>query len=281
MEKLLTGGIDLHVHTSPSVYNRKMDDFELLYELDSIGMSGAVIKNHYGDTSARAQIANKYANTKAKLYGSITLNQNTGGLNPYAIQIALYMGVKMVWLPTFHSRNGLEYLERTHKKPLFAGSKIHVLDEGGNLLPVVYDIIEIIGKHNAVLQTGHLSPQESYKVAVEALIRKVKVVITHVDGFSTLVPIDMQLQLARKGAFIDKCWNNLWRGCITAEKMVKSIKEISAERCVLTTDRGQIDRESPIEGLEKFVHILLQNGVTENEISQMIKDNPKYLLGLK
>lgn len=281
MYELLKDGIDLHVHTAPSIYDRRIDDFELLKELDSAGMGGAVIKSHYTETATRAQIANKYGNAKAKLYGAITLNHNTGGLNPIALEIALRLGIKTVWLPTFHAQNGLDYLSKVSKKPPVVGPGICVMDKDNKLLPAVHEIIDLVKQYDVILQTGHLSPVETFAVAEEALKKGVKVVITHADGLSTWVPKDMQIQLARKGAFIDKSWNNLWHGHISPEEMAQGIKEISPKQCIMTSDRGQKTREDPIEGLCKFTSALLEHGITKTEIQLMLRDNPKYLLGIE
>lgn len=278
---LLENGFDLHVHTSPSLYERRMDDFDLLIELDRAKMDGAVIKSHYTETASRAQIANKYGKAKAKLFGAITLNHNTGGLNPYALEIALKLGIKTVWFPTFHSKNGLDYLTKVSQKPPVVGPPITVFDENDRLLPNVYTIIDLIKQYNIILQTGHLSPREAYVLSTVALDRGVKVVITHADGLSTWVPKNIQIELAKKGAFIDKSWNNLWHGHITPEEMAQSIKEISPKQCIMTSDRGQKTRESMTEGLCKFVSALLENGITESEIHMMLHENPKYLLGLE
>lgn len=280
LEELLKGGFDLHVHTAPSLYERRMDDFELLKELDLAAMGGAVIKSHYTETATRAYIANKYADSKAKLFGAITLNHNTGGLNPYALEIALRLGVKTVWLPTFHAENGIKNLAKNGQKPPVNGPGIRVLDDKNCLVPEIYEIIDLVREYDIILQTGHLSPQESYYVSIEALKKDVKVVITHADGLSTWVPLDMQIELARKGAYIDKSYNNLWHGHITPNEMARSIKMISPENCIMTSDRGQKTREPETEALQKFVKALLENGTKEIEIQTMIRDNPRFLLGL-
>lgn len=279
MRGLLIGGYDLHVHTSPSIYDRRVDDFELLKELDQYEMAGAVIKNHYSETAARAQIANKHAKTKAKLYGAITLNHNTGGLNPYALHLALLLGVKVVWLPTFHALKGMGHSDASYKL-LPDAPAISVFDGEGKLLDSVYEVIDLIKQYDAILETGHLDVQESYAVATEALKRGAKVVINHADGSSNPFSFEIQTQLARKGAYIDKSWNNLWHGHITPGEMARSIKMISPENCIMTSDRGQKTREPETEALQKFVKVLLENGIKETEIQTMIRDNPRFLLGL-
>jgi hypothetical protein len=47
----------------------------------------------------------------------------------------------------------------------------------------------------------------------------------------------------------------------------------------LSTDYGTLDLPLPVEGLREFVFCLLDLGLTADEISVMIRDNPARLLG--
>lgn len=42
------------------------------------------------------------------MFGGITLNRQVGGINPYAVESALKLGGKVVWLPTQSARNTFE-----------------------------------------------------------------------------------------------------------------------------------------------------------------------------
>jgi hypothetical protein len=153
--ELIKGSYDLHVHTAPSHFKRLMDDFELVLEADKYNMSGILIKNHYEPTGARAIIANKYSGSKAKLYGSITLNWPVGGINPYAVESSLRMGCKIVWLTTRDAANSLLYGDMSGD--FFIRPGISIFDDNGNANRSLYEILEVVKKYDAFIATGHLS----------------------------------------------------------------------------------------------------------------------------
>jgi len=43
---LLKGAVDIHVHTSPDVFDRKLDDMEAVEQAQKAGLKGLVLKNH-------------------------------------------------------------------------------------------------------------------------------------------------------------------------------------------------------------------------------------------
>ena len=112
--ELLKGGYDLHTHSSPSLAERGLDDFELIKEADEFGMAGVMIKNHYEPTQSRAQLVNKYSRANAKAFGGIVLNWPVGGINPYAVENALYNGARMVWMPTMDANSFMKYGKFSH-----------------------------------------------------------------------------------------------------------------------------------------------------------------------
>ena len=157
---------------------------------------------------------------------------------------------------------------------------ITTIDEQGNVRSEVYEIFELVKKYDALLQTAHLGVEEGYRTAKEALRFGVRTVITHPDAPSTQYPNDLVKELADAGAYIDKNWNNILRGRVSAEQVAADIRLISPQRCVLTTDMGARSDTIPPEGLRMFIEELLENGFSEEEIRLMVVDNPKYLLGI-
>ena len=74
VSELLAGAYDLHVHTSPSVFPRMEDGFELVQEADAAGMAGVMLKSHYEPTALRAELINRHSGCKAQVYGGLALN---------------------------------------------------------------------------------------------------------------------------------------------------------------------------------------------------------------
>ena len=106
----MKGVIDMHVHTNPDLRLRAYDDLELTDAAVKVGARAIVIKTHQGTTMDRAYLCNRYnkivhGDKDFTMFGSITLNHPVGGLNPVAVEVALKLGAKVVWLPTQHAQN--------------------------------------------------------------------------------------------------------------------------------------------------------------------------------
>ena len=106
----LKGFIDTHIHTSPDIKPRILNDLEAAYQAKEEGMAAIVIKCHVESTSGRAIIAENSMNID--VFGGICLNKSVGGFNPDAVEVTAHMGGKFVWFPTIslmEMRNNLKY----------------------------------------------------------------------------------------------------------------------------------------------------------------------------
>src|SRR5690606_31239739 len=97
------------------------------------------------------------AELSTQVYGGIALNQTVGGLNPYAVELALRMGGRVVWFPTLASAAHIRHHEHhdtgfpTSEVDLRPNEIISILDESGAVLPQVRDILSVIAAEDAVL----------------------------------------------------------------------------------------------------------------------------------
>ena len=152
-DELLIGAYDLYVHTSPSVFPREQDGFQLIREADAAGMAGVMLKSHYESTALRASLINQYSGCKAKAYGGLALNWPVGGLNIYAVSNALRAGAKIIWMPTRDSANSLCYGDM--EGDFFSRKGITLQKEDGSLKDEVYEIMDAVKHSGAALATGH------------------------------------------------------------------------------------------------------------------------------
>src|SRR5438874_10094579 len=167
---LLAGAFDMHVHSGPDVLPRKFDDVKLAERTRDSGMGGFVLKSHYVCTADRANLIRELF-PDVKAYGGLALNNAVGGLNAIAVDIAGRLGAKVVWLPTVDSANELENvagqkdesklpywmgIAREMRAMGIAGEWIKVTDEAGKVRKELHDCLEIIGKHDMILATGHI-----------------------------------------------------------------------------------------------------------------------------
>jgi hypothetical protein len=274
--ELIKGGYDLHVHTSPSHFNRSVDDFEVAREADKFEMAGILIKSHYETTAARAYIVNKYGDTNTNLYGSAVLNWPLGGINPYAVESSLKMGAKIIFMPTRDSQNSLKH--GNMPGDFFERKGITIYDENLKIKESIYETLEIVRKYNAAIATGHLSIKESIDICNEARKMKVKTLLTHPDWERTIVPLDIQLDLVKKGVIVEKVWANIVEETVSPQEIIASLNELGSENIYMVTDRGQAELEKPVEAMLSFIEFLLANGVSEKDIINMTRNVPESIL---
>jgi len=278
VKQLMFGAYDLHMHAAPSPFNRALDDFELLEEAGRAGMAGIMLKSHYESTAARAELATRHCASCTKAYGGIVLNWPVGGLNPYAVENALKRGAKIVWMPTRDAENSLT--SGNMPGDFFQRNGITILDAQGTLKPEVLEIMDTIKRWDAALATGHLSPEESILLCREGIRRGVRMVLTHPEFDRTTVDAQTQRELAQSGVFIEKCWYNIAEGNCTSQEMARNIQTIGAEHCFLSSDRGQGNREHPVEGMLRFFSVLQKEGISLDAIYTMTHGVPAQVLGL-
>jgi hypothetical protein len=279
---LLQGAVEFHVHFAPDgLTKRKIDAFELLREAKSVGMHAIVLKNKCFGTGAIAQIANKY-NDGALAIGGITLDASVGGLNPEAVSIEAELGSKIVWMPTYSAQN--DPTQKKNEKQKMTNN-ISLLDQNKKLVQQVFEIMEIIKENNMILATGHISRDEIFilfeaaqKIGIE------KLVVNHplTPSVGTRLTIEDQIELARMGAYMDHCWVATMpkHSQVPIDDYVKAIRAVGVDKCIFSTDFGQIHNPNPLEGFQAMVNSLLEHGFSMEEIQIMVKDNPKLLLDL-
>ena len=290
---LVEGAIDLHVHSSPDVLPRKMNDLELARRFKTAGMAGYCLKSHYFCTSERADLVNMvYPGFRAM--GGIVLNSTVGGINPAAVELAAISGAKIIWLPTCDSAYEQEHIfgenaDIARKLPFWAKIVINLkeqnihcptitLTKDGQLRSEVEDVMRIAGKNNMVLATAHISHEETFAVAKAVKKTGVeKLLITHVTFPTTFYTIEEQKKLVSYGAYMEHCATTHILGKVDFDVVLSQIRAIGPERIVISTDLGQSANPYPDEGLIDFAERLHRSGFSTSDIRMMIADNPNKL----
>lgn len=286
-ENTIAGAIDFHIHSSPDVIPRRLDDFEVAKFAASAHMKAVVLKNHYGSTAARAVLVNKIV-PQIEVFGGIVLNHSVGGINPQAVEAMHRIGGKygkVVWLPTVDSEHHLKVF---HKSGI--GIKVA---ENGKLLPETAAVLKIVARDNLVLETGHISSAEVMAVVRQARLLNIKnILITHAMADVPGLSLENMQTAAQMGAFLELAFVNDLMGenaaddghknwhHVSINQMVAAIKLIGAEHFVLSTDLGRKPDPLPAEGYKLFVEKLMDEGISQPEIDLMMKQNPARLLGI-
>ncbi|MBV9415007.1 MAG: hypothetical protein JO363_08530 [Solirubrobacterales bacterium] len=291
--ELLRGAYDTHMHISPAVVERKIDDISLARKFADLGMAGFVLKSHYGSTAERAAVV-RAAVPEVNVLGAISLNRAVGGINPLAVEIAAREGARTVWLPTVDSVN------ESHEREAPPGAKVPVwvklqldlreqgieiapvpvVDEGNLVLPEVHEVLNLIARHKMLLATGHLSRDEIFAVVDAALEAGVAdIVITHPEFPSQDLSIDDQRALAERGALLERCFTTPHTGKVSWERWIENIRAAGSENSVLSTDLGQVFNPPVEDGMALMIDRLLAAGFEEEEVYVMAVVNTRIVAG--
>lgn len=274
--ELLRGAIDLHAHASPDPFaERRMNAQELVAAAGEAGMAAIVLKSHEYPTQPLAWALEPEFNP-LEVYGAIALDHGVGGLNPDALEVALRIGTRVVWMPTFDSIWSRDTFGRFHSK----AAPMTVLDAAGSLVPVVHELLDLIKEHDALVCSGHLSPAETDALVEASRAQGIRTVVTHATAFG--IPLEVQQRAADRGALIEQCGNVIFREEGAAEATSAILEEVRAlgpEHVVLSTDLGQAANPPPPLGFGMWIERFLDAGFTSDEVRQMVQSNPRAALG--
>jgi hypothetical protein len=271
----LEGTVDLHIHAAPDLRPRLMDDIELAHEAAAAGMRAVLLKSHHTLTADRAAIAEKHVGG-LRVFGGLALNHAVGGLNPAAVEAALALGAREIWMPTLDAAN-----HRRAKGGDDGG--ITILDETGALLPVVFEILSLIAEQDVILGTGHLSVGE-----IQALVRAARksgvkrIVITHPELPLVDMTVSVQQELAGADVFFERCLivTTPGEGGVPLSAIAEAVHQVGPETTVMATDFGQAENPPPVKGMRRYVAEMMGLGFSQKEIDRMTRVNPTWLLGL-
>ena len=275
--RTLAGAIDIHVHSAPDNTPRSVDAIDAAKLARAAGMRAIVLKNHYDPTGGLADIVRKVV-PGIEVFGGIDLNLPVGGMNPAAVehmtQVSGGWG-RLVWMSTFDAENQVRYSKEN--RPFVATSR------NGELLPEVKQVIGVIAKHNLVLATGHVSPDEGLMLLREGKRQGVqRMVVTHAMNPPVLMDLPRMQAATKEGAFIEFVAGSLTTPDAGArmDRYAQAIRAIGPEFCILSSDLGQRGNALPPDGFAAFVAALRARGLSEAEVDRMSKQNPAKLLGL-
>jgi hypothetical protein len=279
------GAIDLHCHPFPDLFPRLADDIDIAIAARDAGMRAIVMKCHHESTVSRAYLVQRVV-PGIKVFGGVVLNSYVGGINPAAVEAALRLGGREVWMPTVDAGYHAEVHGGTGGYESQSGGRssqegIWVDDADGNLIPVVREVLELVAEHQAILGTCHLSPREIVTLVREARAMGVeKIVVTH--PFFKVPNLDLSTieEIVRLGAVPEFGYCTVspaWQYA-SVDKVAHAINTVGASRCLIVSDTGQRHNPMPSEALRIFAQTLFEKGVDETGIDQLIRLNPADLV---
>lgn len=270
--------IDFHIHTAPDPYKERSNDaLDAAEQAVEAGMRAIVIKSHHYPTAPVASAAQKSVRDAIRVIGSLALNESVGGVNAAAVEASARMGAKVLWMPTTSS---LRHCRKAGKQ-----GGISIIDKNGELKEPIYKVLEVVKKYNLALCTGHISVEESWKLLEAAGFLAIeKFILTHpfTEAVGDPIGLDIQTRFAQRGAYIEHCFVATMpkHGNLDPAVIVRAIRCVGAERCILSTDMGQKHNPVPAEGMRMLVDTMLNSGLTEEELELLIKKNPALMLDI-
>ena len=294
-DRLLQGSIDLHAHAYPEFSTKirgRVDDIQWAELARAAGMRAIVMKSQVFPTVERAHLVQKVV-PGIRVYGGIALNHSMGGLNPLAVEVTGELGGKIVWMPTWGSKNDLSrsqfYLTRMKAflktlDQVVPGPEagIEILDNGG-LKPVVKEIVQVAKAHGMIISSGHLSVRESLVLVEECQRHDVPFLLGHPFSRSVGASVIDQQEISKRGGYIEHCFITTMpmHQRLEFSKIVEAIRTVGPSQTVLTTDAIQTWNPPPPEVMRMYIASLLHHGVSEKSIRMMIQENPAKMLGLE
>lgn len=270
----LEGFIDTHIHTSPDIKPRIINDMEAASLASAEKMEAIVLKCHAEPTSGRGLISGNAADMD--VIGGICLNLSVGGINPHAVEVTSKMGGKFVWFPT------ISWPEMRMKivSNEFNSEEIHSIFKSSTYKESMESIFNIIAQNDMVLATGHLNPEEIFQVLDWARSSGVKrIIINHPLTGVVGASLDQQKEMG-KHAFLEHCFVACMplHDQLSPEKIVEAMEYVGPKKCIMATDFGQIHNPKPAFGFKLFIKSMMDLGITYKQINTMCCTNPRNLI---
>lgn len=281
----LKGVIDMHVHSNPDIRHRAYDDFELMEAGIRVGARAIVIKTHQGTTVDRAYLCNRHneivhqGDNDFTMFGSVTMNRQMGGINPWAVESGLKLGAKVIWLPTQSARNNMIQQKQD------TANCVDVMKDG-KVVPELDSIFKLVKDYDVVLGTGHVSPKECFQVVEAARNAGVKkIVVTHPEWWLVGMSLEDQVRIVKDyDVILEHCFAQPLGGGKYKSNLPMNLEAIQAcgyKNVMVCTDGGQVENPYWEIALEQYMQYLADHGIPENQLRYMTHDIQAGLLGIQ
>jgi len=287
---LLVGAIDLHCHSGPAAMPRILDHHEALMDCANAKFSALLYKDHFYLGVSHAMILEKlFPDTGVKLYSGIALNNASGGINPHAVNHAINIGAKIVWLPTLSAANHLaaasgdaKSFPKTAKKMLDP-IPLSALDANGKLSDDTRQVLDLVAEGDIILAGGHLPASELHLVFAEGKKRGVKKMLVNHPTYIVGCSDEDIRQMVRIGVYMEHSICMFVEGKAYhygPDKLAHLIEVAGVDHTVLCSDLGLTGSPRPIEGYRSIVRQLLDLQFSQADIRAMTSRNAAGLLNL-
>ncbi|MGW3472365.1 DUF6282 family protein [Saccharopolyspora sp. NPDC000995] len=290
VDDLLQGAVDLHVHPAPSPFPRELSLLDAVTQADEAGFKGLIVKSHHHSmvTDVLA-VSDAVGGFPIPVHSGVALNNQVGGINPYAVELALNLGGRIVWFPTISSGRHICVHNEELKfprtaKPFRKDTSTRVLDDDGEVLPEVRDVLGLIKEADAILSGGHMGVDELDAVIRAAYDQGIrKIIVSHPNFVIGADPqrcrswADLGVKFEHELCMYDNRSSFYhWE----LDVLLDYAKVLGIDSTMIGSDLGQAGNPFPVDAYRKIVRGLLDAGVDKADIRTMISINPGELLGV-
>ena len=288
--KVLDGTVDLHCHSGPSPFPRRFDHVEASYDAARINMRAVLVKSHHHNTVMDLlAMRTPLKDAPTPMYGGVALNSEVGGINPSAVAVAINMGGKCVWGPTVSAAQHIAAHSHDDGFPNGTGNlyeeEVSIFDPSGDVSAETRLVTQLVADADILLTGGHLdgeSMKAFFKTAHGNGVKRI--LLHHPDFIVNAAETDIE-EMIGYGAFVEHELS-MYHPDVPApdwkiQQLVDWINKIGPEHTVINSDLGQVSNPLPVDAYLFIVQQLLDHGISEKDVRQMICRNTAFLLGLE
>ena len=288
---LLVGAIDLHCHSGPAAMPRILDHHEELLDAAAAKFRAVLYKDHFYAGMAHAILLEKlFPECKVQLFSGIALNNASGGINPHAVDHAIKLGGRIVWMPTLSAANHVAQQASGQAKSFPKTSQkmldpipLTALDANGKLTDEVKQVIDLIAEADIILAGGHLHASELHVLFDEAARRGVsKMMVNHPTYIVGCTDTDIR-QLVARGVKMEHSICMFIEGKslkYSPDDLAHLIDVAGVDNTILSSDLGLQGSQRPVDGFRSITQILLDLQMPRAAIRKLISDNAAAFLNL-
>jgi hypothetical protein len=289
--ELLVGAIDLHCHSGPAAMPRILDHHEELMDAAAAKFRAVLYKDHFYPGMAHAILLEKlFPETGVKLYSGVALNNASGGINPHAVDHAIKLGGKIVWMPTLSAAHHIAVQASGQAKTFPKTSQkmldplpLTALDANGKLTDDTLKVIDLIAEGDIILAGGHLAASELHVLFAEAKRRGVrKMLVNHPTYIVGCSDTDIR-QLVGLGVKMEHSICMFVEGKskkFSADDLAHLIEIAGVDNTILCSDLGLTGSQRPVDGFRSITQMLLDLQMPRSAIRKLIGDNAAAFLNL-
>jgi hypothetical protein len=289
--ELLVGAIDLHCHSGPAAMPRILDHHDQLLDAAAAGFRAVLYKDHFYPGMAHAIMLEKlFPEHGVRLYSGVALNNASGGINPHAVDHAIKLGGKIVWMPTLSAANHIKVLASGNAKTfpkttqkMLDPKPLTALDANGKLTDETKQVIDLVAEADIILAGGHLHVSEQHVLFTEAARRGVKKMMvnhpTYIVGFGDT---DIR-QLVALGVVMEHSICMFVEGKskkYSADDLAHLIEVAGVDHTILSSDLGLLGSQRPVDGFRSITQILLDLQMPRAAIRKLVSENAAAFLDL-